>query len=187
VAEVQVVPATAETWSSLGEVFGPRAANRDSCWCQRFRRHDAPDNRSALQQEIQRSATPVGLIAYHGGAPIGWTRVVPRSTLPGIVENRALRRVLDDDPRAWWVTCFVVRREHRGLGVGVRLLETAAEWATQHRGSVLDGHPVDTARLTGSPSAAALFTGTDSMFRRAGFAEIARTSPSRPVMRRRLS
>jgi pimeloyl-ACP methyl ester carboxylesterase len=77
VADVRVLPATADTWASLGAVFGPRAANRDSCWCQRFRRHDAADNRSALHQEIEQSATPVGLVAYQGTDPIGWTRVVP--------------------------------------------------------------------------------------------------------------
>jgi GNAT superfamily N-acetyltransferase len=186
VGDVRVEPATADVWPSLGEVFGPRAVDPNSCWCQRFRRHDAADNRSALREEIEQSATPVGLVAYRGTDPIGWTRVVPRSTLPGITGNRALARILDDDQHAWWVTCFVVRREHRGGGVGVQLLESAVEWAARHDGSVLDGHPVDTAELAGTPSASAVFTGTSSMFRRAGFSEIGRSYPSRPVMRRRL-
>lgn len=183
---VRVIPATADTWPGLGRVFGSRANTPDSCWCQRFRRHDATDNRSALHQEIEDSLVPIGLVAYLAHDPIGWTRVVPRHTLPGITGNRALARILDNDPNAWWVTCFVVRREHRGGGVGVQLLEHAVEWASEHDGSVLDGHPVDTAALSRGPSASAVFTGTMAMFQRAGFTEIGRTYRSRPVMRREL-
>ena len=117
---------------------------------------------------------------------VGWTRVVPRSTLPGITENRALARILDEDPDAWWVSCFVVRREHRGSGIGVALLEAAVDWAAQHGGSVLDGHPVDTDGLARTPSPSAIFTGTLAMFQQAGFVEIGRTYRTRPVMRREL-
>jgi hypothetical protein len=48
------------------------------------------------------------------------------------------------------VSCFVVRRAHRGSGIGVALLEAAVDWAAQHRASVLDGHPVDTDGLAGT-------------------------------------
>ena len=95
--------------------------------------------------------------------------MVPRSTLPGIVQNRALARILDERPDAWWVSCFVVRREHRGSGVGAALLEGAVDWAAQHGASVLDGHPVDTGGQKGAPSPSAVFTGTLVMFQRAGF------------------
>lgn len=42
---------------------------------------------------------PVGLLAYRGDAAVGWSRVVPRATLPGVVSNRALARVLADVPQ----------------------------------------------------------------------------------------
>ncbi|WP_457099727.1 hypothetical protein [Microbacterium sp. P5_E9] len=51
----------------------------------------------------------------------------------------------------------------------------------------MDGHPVDKDRLTGNPSPASLFTGTLAMFTAAGFHELGRTYPSRPVMRRVLA
>jgi GNAT superfamily N-acetyltransferase len=184
--EVLVVPATAERWPSLGRVFGPREKNPASCWCQRFRRHDEPDNREALRREVHEAVVPVGLLAILDEDVVGWTRVVPRSTLPGITENRALARILDEDPDAWWVSCFVVRRERRSRGIGVALLEAAVDWAAEHGASVLDGHPVDTEGLTGTPSPSAVFTGTLAMFQRAGFAEIGRSYPTRPVMRREL-
>lgn len=44
-----------------------------------------------------------------------------RASDPGILKNRALRRVLDDDPNAWWVTCFAILPEYRRIGVGSAL------------------------------------------------------------------
>ncbi|GAB3050084.1 GNAT family N-acetyltransferase [Intrasporangium mesophilum] len=183
---VRVVPATAQMWPQLGRAFGPREKDPTSCWCQRLRRHCEPDNRAALHREVHEADVPIGLLAVLDGLVVGWTRVVPRFTLPGITEHRRLGRILDEDPDAWWVSCFVVRREHRGSGVGVALLEAAADWAAQHGASVLDGHPVDTDGLAGTPSPSAVFTGTMAMFQRAGFVEIGRTYRTRPVMRREL-
>lgn len=182
---VSVLPATAERWPQLGRAFGPRESDPMSCWCQRFLRHEEPDNRTALRREVQQAEVPVGLLAYRDGDVVGWTRVVPRLTLPGILENRALARILDADPDAWWVSCFVVRREHRGSDIGAALLAAAVDWAAEHGASVLDGHPVDTKGLTGTPSPSAIFTGTLDTFQRTGFTEIGRTFRTRPVMRRR--
>ena len=185
-AAVRIVPATSEQWPRLGHVFGPREKDPTSCWCQRFLRHREADNRSALRREVQDAEVPIGLLAYLDDKVVGWTRVVPRWTLPGITENRALSRILDDDPNAWWVSCFVLRREHRGKGIGAELLNAAVAWAARHGASVLDGHPVDTRALVGTPSPSAIFTGTLAMFQRAGFTEIGRTYPTRPVMRHKL-
>lgn len=181
---VEVVPATPDLWPRMGQAFGAREKNRDSCWCQRFRRHEAPDNRTALQREIEHSDLPIGLLALIDGEVAGWTRIAPRASLPGIVENRALARLLDVAADAWWVSCFVVRREHRGKGIGVALLRGAADWAFQQGASLVDGHPVDVAVLRSSAAPSAVFTGTMAMFQSAGFTEVGRTHPSRPVMRR---
>jgi hypothetical protein len=109
---------------------------------------------------------------------------VPRNTLSGIVNNTALQRLLEDDAAAWWVTCVNLRREARGRGIGAELLKAAVDHARVHGATVVDGHPVDKDRLKANPSPAALFTGTLSMFTAAGFHELGRAYPSRPVMRR---
>lgn len=179
-----MVPATPDLWPRLGHTFGPREKNPNSCWCQRFRRHNAPDNRTELRREIERSDPHIGLLALVDGEAVGWTRVVPRASLPGVVENGALARLLDGAADAWWVSCFVIRREHRGKGIGAALLRGAAEMAFQHDASFVDGHPADIDVLRDSPAPSAVFTGTLSMFQNAGFTEIGRTYPSRPVMRR---
>nr|WP_081744847.1 GNAT family N-acetyltransferase [Arthrobacter sp. H14] len=177
-------PITPERWDDLVLVFGRRALDPDSCWCQRFRDHDDTSNRNALHDEVERAVVPIGLLAYVDGRPVGWARVAPRATLPGILKNRALRRVLDDDPSAWWVTCFVILPEYRGMGVGPALLRGAGEHARGNGASVIDGHRVDVKNLQAKRvSGSALFTGTVATFESAGFREIGRTCPSRPVMR----
>lgn len=183
---ISVEPATASRWPDVVTVFDQRGAKPNSCWCQRFRRHDEPSNRAALQREFATATIPFGLLAYIDDRPAGWSRVVPRHTLPGILANRALRRIVDDDDSAWWVTCFAVRREYRGHGVGVALLTAAAGHARTNGASVIEGHPVDVERLKAKASPSALFTGTLTTFRAAGFREVGRTYPSRPVMRLKL-
>ncbi|WP_315094462.1 GNAT family N-acetyltransferase [uncultured Cellulomonas sp.] len=185
---VRVEAATPERWSDVVAAFGARASRPDSCWCQRFRTHDQPSNRDELHREIETADVPVGLVAYVDGGPAGWTRVVPRATLPGVMANRALRRLRDDDPAVWWVTCVTVRSELRGAGVGTALLVAAVEHARRHGASAVEGHPVDVARLSAATvSGSALFTGTLTMFEAAGFHEIGRTYVSRPVMRLQLA
>jgi hypothetical protein len=50
--------------------------------------------------------------------------------------------------------------------------------------TAFEGHPVDVAALRAARvGASAIFTGTLAMFAAAGFAEVARTYPTRPVMR----
>jgi hypothetical protein len=57
--------------------------------------------------------------------------------------------------------------------------------AHAHGATAVEGHPVDVAALSASGvGGSAIFTGTVAMFAAAGFTEVARTSPNRPVMRR---
>lgn len=191
---IQVQPATADRWSDVETVFGRRGEDPSWCWCQRFlhsRGHESsrssgsvPTNRDALRREITYAAVPPGLIAYVGDLPIGWTRVGPRSNFPGVSENRALAKLLTEDPGAWWVTCFVVDSRHRRSGVGSALLKAAVVFAHGHGATAVEGHPVDVALLsTARVGGSAIFTGTVEMFSTAGFVEVGRTYPTRPVMR----
>lgn len=171
-------------------VFGKRGDDRGWCWCQRFMEPDLDGasripNRDALRHEVISASVPPGVLAYVDGRPAGWSRVMPRSAVPLIQRNRALRRLLPDDPGAWWITCFAVDRRLRSIGVATALLGAAVVHASSHGATALEGHPVDTDALKAErldPSA--LFTGTMRTFVANGFHEIGRTFPSRPVMRR---
>jgi GNAT superfamily N-acetyltransferase len=137
-----------------------------------------------MRYEVVHATTPPGLIAYVGDDPAGWTRVGPRSDFPLVEGNRALARVLCPDPGAWWVACFAIDRRHRRSGVGSALLDAAVDFARDRGATSVEGHPVDADALKAERvSGSALFTGTMAMFLDAGFHEVARTFPSRPVMR----
>jgi GNAT superfamily N-acetyltransferase len=190
---VLVQPATADRWDDLVTVFGRRGTDPSWCWCRLFLSSGAdessspgptPDNRKALRQEITHAAIAPGLIAYVADHPVGWTRVGPRSAFPRVWGNRALARVLTDDPGAWWVTCFAIDGRHRRSGVASALLEAAVTFAGLHGATAVEGHPVDAAALRATRvGGSALYTGTMAMFVGAGFSEVARTFPTRPVMR----
>jgi GNAT superfamily N-acetyltransferase len=185
---IDVRPATADRWDDVAALFGRRGGGASSCWCQVFVRspdaRSASDKRDALHVEITHAVVAPGLIAYVDDRPVGWTRVGPRSTLPGVLGNRALARVLTDDDGTWWVSCFKVDSRHRQIGVGVALLRAAVEYARGHRATSVEGHPVDVESLKAARvSGSAIYTGTVAMFTAAGFTEVARTYPTRPVMR----
>ena len=85
----------------------------------------------------------------------------------------------------WWITCFAVDSRHRRSGVGAALLRGAVEFARKNGATAVEGHPGDVAGLKAARvSGSALYTGTVAMFTAAGFTEVARTAPTRPVMRR---
>jgi GNAT superfamily N-acetyltransferase len=183
---IEVRPATADRWDDVAALFGRRADGRSSCWCQVFvdAGSAASDKRDALHQELTHAVVAPGLIAYVDDQPVGWTRVGARATLPGVLGNRALARVLTEDAGAWWVTCFKVDSRHRRTGVGAALLRAAVEYARDHGATSVEGHPVDVASLKAAQvSGSAIYTGTVAMFAAEGFTEVARTYPTRPVMR----
>ena len=189
IVNVEAVPATPERWDDVVVAFGRRGDDPGWCWCQRFLEHrgvDGPaNNRESLRTEIATAVVPPGVLAYADGVPAGWSRVMPRADVPGVQRNRALRRILVDQPDAWWVVCLAVDQRHRRVGVATALLEAAVDHARDHGATAVEGHPVDTDALQAERvSGSALFTGTMRTFLSQGFSEIGRTYASRPVMRR---
>jgi GNAT superfamily N-acetyltransferase len=72
--------------------------------------------------------------------------------------------------------------EFRGRGVARALLRGAVEHARENGARVVDGYPVDPT-VRPSLSSAEKYHGTVTLFASAGFAIIARPSPTRAVMR----
>ena len=68
----------------------------------------------------------------------------------------------------------------------VTVFEAGMSFAAEHGAAVLEGDPVDVSAPGTRPAGAMLFHGTASMFPGAGFTAIGGTTPTRPVMRRRL-
>lgn len=183
-AKPVIHPVTPERWKDLVRLFGPRGACA-GCWCMFPRlsgaeyRIGADRRRRALKRVVD-AGDPPGLLAYVDGEPVGWIAIAPRSEYRRYERSRTLAPV--DDRPVWSVPCFFVAREGRGRGLTVALLRAACAFAASRGATVVEGYPVDP---RGKPYAPAFaWHGLVATFERAGFREVARRSPSRPIMRR---
>ncbi len=131
-----------------------------------------------MHKSVVDSGVATGLLAYLHGDVVGWIAVEPRDSYPRLGYSRILQPV--DDRPVWSVTCFFVARKTRRKGIAVELLKAAVDHVRKHGGKIVEGYPVDTEKDMPAPF---LFTGTASAFQRAGFLEVARRSPTRPIFR----
>jgi GNAT superfamily N-acetyltransferase len=173
---------TPDLWPALEDLFGASGA-ANGCWCMYWRigpayhRRRREQNRLALQDIVKRGPPP-GLLAFEGDLAVGWCQLTPRLALPWLERARLLKRV--DDAPVWSLSCFYVRRGYRKRGVTAALIQAALKAARRARAPALEAYPIDTERPTSTSN---LFTGTASMFARAGFKPVARRADHRPIMR----
>ncbi len=180
-------PLTQKLWRDFEILFGERGAC-GGCWCMfwKLRGKAFEDNRGdgnrQMQKSIVDSQTSPGLLAYSEGYPVGWVAVEPWGQYPKLAHSHILKPV--DDQEVWSITCLFVEKKHRRRGLAVALIQAAVEHAGKSGGRIVEGYPVETKKNEAPPF---IFTGTASAFRQAGFTEVARRSPSRPIFRYRIS
>jgi GNAT superfamily N-acetyltransferase len=119
-----------------------------------------------------------GLLAYLHGEIVGWIAIEPREAYPRLAHSRALKPV--DDQPVWSVTCFFVAKKARRQGVTVELFKAAVDHVKKQGGKMVEGYPVDAQKDMPAPF---VYTGTASAFQQAGFKEVARRTPTRPIFR----
>jgi len=182
--QLQFHPVTPDRWKDFEKLFGPNGACA-GCWCMWWRlpraeftqKHYA-GNKRAIKKIITTGQEP-GMLAYADGEPIGWCAIAPREVYPSLDRSNVLQRV--DDQPVWSVTCFYIARGYRKHGVTALLLQAAIQFARQHGAKIVEGYPIDAGGE--KKSTTSVFTGVASTFAQAGFVEVARRSPTRPIMR----
>ncbi len=176
-------PLTPDRWPDLEALFGPNGAC-GGCWCMWWRLTRSEfaglrgEERRQLFNTVVHSGRVPGILAYADGRPAGWCSVAPREDFPSLERSPILKRV-DAEP-VWSIVCFYTRRGLRRRGLMAGLLRAAVEYARGQGARIVEGYPVEP---QGPIPASMLFTGTASAFRAAGFVEVARRSPKRPIMR----
>jgi GNAT superfamily N-acetyltransferase len=176
---ITVRPLTLDLWPDLETVLGEDGGK--GCWCMywrigaAYRRRPRADNRAAFKA-IVTEGPPPGLIAFDGGVAVGWCAVTPRADLPEIARQWRLASV--DASPVWSLSCLYVRKGYRRRGVTRALIDGALAAAKAAGAPALEAYPFDRAL---SPSATG--TGFASTFVQAGFREVARRIPARPIMR----
>ena len=182
---MEVHPLTADRWDDLVDLFGPNGAY-SGCWCMwnrqtnaEFDTHHGADNRRAFRALV--ADRPPGLLGYEDRVPVGWVSLGPYEDFSRLSRSPVAKPV--DDAPVWAITCFVIRKGHRGTGVASAMLAAAIDYAADNGATVVEGYPLDPDGRAGNADA---WMGLESMFRNAGFSEIARRRPTRPVMRKEL-
>ena len=138
---------------------------------------NAQANRAELKALVD-AGNPPGLIGYRGKVPIGWVSIGPREEFARL-KNSPVMRAVDAQP-VWSVICFVVPSEYRGQGVAQALLRGAIAFAKQQGATLVEAYPVDKPARSKDDY---MWFGAKSMYDKAGFHEVARRKPQRPVVR----
>ncbi|WP_423494031.1 GNAT family N-acetyltransferase [Microbacterium esteraromaticum] len=191
-ATITTERATIERWGDVQHALSGGGDGR-SCQCiwpvvrnKDWQSTSVDERRDLLHDEIATRQTP-GLVAYVDGEAAGWIRVGPRTTQLRILNTRSIvgasTEPLDDDS-VWAVTCFVVRREHRGTGLNAILLEAAIDHARQGGARLIEAYPVDNTH--GTHRANDMFHGALTTFLAAGFTHDATLTGGRVLVTRPL-
>jgi len=133
-------------WVPTWDGFGARTAEQNA----------------SLRRDLCERGEWDGLLAYDGDDAIGWCQVGPRDRLQKLVSQLGLPA----DPDTWAVTCFLVAPGWRRRGVARALLAAAVRAARDAGARRIEGYPA----AGGSFDDDDAWTGTASMFDRAGFA-----------------
>ena len=107
------------------------------------------------------------MLAYEGGAPVGWCSIAPRETYVKLARSRTMPRRTPAATPTWTVLCFFVQRSRRGRGVSVALLRGGVGYAIDQGAAIIEGYPHDTAGISST------HRGHSAVFRAAGFRPVA--------------
>jgi GNAT superfamily N-acetyltransferase len=193
-AKITIQPATADRFDDAEHALSGGGDGK-GCQCQwwmmsgaQFDKLTQQEREKLLRDEIT-TGPPPALIAYVDGEPAGWVRVGPRTRQLRLARTRKYGPHSEepwDDPDVWAVSCFVVRKEHRGLGLSAKLLDAAVDHARKAGARVVEAYPVDPEAGRHKP-ANDLYHGVVSTFAQAGFREVARPRPDVAIVALELS
>jgi GNAT superfamily N-acetyltransferase len=139
-------------------------------------------NKLAMKAIVDSGKVP-GLLSYKGGETVGWCAIAPRDEYSYLSRSRILKPI--DDRTVWSIACLFIDKSHRKQGVATRLLQAASKYAKSQGAKLVEGYPVEPKSDKDIPPTFA-WTGIPSAFLKAGFKEILRRSPTRPIMRKEL-
>ncbi len=187
--KLTVLPLTPERWLDLEALFGAKGCSvARGCWCMYYRRSGsrgqlppkttrAQANRAELKALVD-AGNPPGLIGYRGKVPVGWVSLGPREDYAKLKRSPVMKPV--DNQSVWSIICFVVPAQYRDQGVARALLDGAVAYAKKSGATLLEAYPVDKPSRSNDDY---MWFGAKSMYDGAGFKEVARRKPQRPIVR----
>jgi GNAT superfamily N-acetyltransferase len=178
-------PLTPGRWKDFEQLFGKRGAV-GGCWCMwwrisrsQFEKQKGEGNRRAMKRIVMSRQVP-GILAYENRQPIAWCSVGPRESFPVLGRSRVLKPV--DDKPVWSIVCFYIPARYRRQGLSGKLIRAAIQYVRSQGGRMIEAYPVEPKK--GQTADVYAWTGLASTFRKMKFKEVARRSPTRPIMRK---
>jgi GNAT superfamily N-acetyltransferase len=178
-----------ESFPDVEALFGKNGAC-GGCWCQawriekgeRWNEIKGAPAKKRLRKGILAGATH-GILAFDGATPVGWCTFGPRDSFPRL--NRARSLKCDDASRVWSLPCFFVTRDHRGRGVAKAMLVHALRAMKERGAEFAEAYPSKPGR-DGRYIATFSWTGTMSLFEKAGFVVVGNPHGSKRRVRKEL-
>jgi GNAT superfamily N-acetyltransferase len=184
---IKVLPLTRNRWHDLVDLFNrPGGSIVRGCWCMHYRKTGPSNgassvrNEAALSSLVTRGRVP-GLLAYEDGRVVGWVSIAPREEYLRL-DHLPVMKPVDARP-VWSIVCFYVDPRSRGKGITEALVKGALAYARSKGARLVEAYPVDKAERSHPDF---MWFGAKRIFDRAGFKEVARRKPARPVMRKAL-
>jgi hypothetical protein len=180
-SEFTVKPLGTDTWdafAALAErhngcwnaVHGSCWARGTGCWCMRFQRscteiRNGEGNRDRKLRLVKDGRAHAALV-FDGDAAVAWCQYGRPAELPNIYHRKEYEAGLGELPD-YRLTCLFVDTQRRGTGLAAVALRGALDLIAQDGGGLVEAYPQD-GGLENAP-ASTLYSGTRSLFERAGF------------------
>lgn len=170
--KIETCELTPDLWMDVEKLFGANGAC-GGCWCMSWRIEKGQKweeikgatakqrfKKGILDRSIQ------GAIAYADSQPVGWCTFGPRTDFAKL--DRAPSFKCADAENVWSIPCFFVKSGFRGIGISKALLAAALRAMKEQGCKIAEGYPSKPGK-DGQYIAAFSWTGTQSLFSKAGF------------------
>ncbi len=170
-AELTVRPLGPDTWPAFADLAERHNGVWGGCWCTWFhtmsseKERDAEANR-ALKERLVCEGRAHAALVLDGDVAVGWCQYGTPAELPNIYHRKQYESTSPRVPD-YRVTCFFIDRRYRRQGVSAVALQGVLDLVAAEGGGLVEGYPHD---IEGKKvSASFLYSGTRTLFERAGF------------------
>jgi GNAT superfamily N-acetyltransferase len=166
-----IQPLGPDTWDAFARLAERHNGVWGGCWCTWFHPRRALQDSDVepgrpYKERLVRQGRAHAALVFDGELAVGWCEYGPPVELPNIYHRKEYEAGLVQPPD-YRLTCFFVDRDYRRKGVAAVALRGALRLIAESGGGVVEGYPHD---LQGrKTSSSFLYSGTRTMFEKAGF------------------
>lgn len=169
-ADFTIKALTPETFADFAALIERNGGMFAGCWCTKFHPVCAEDSgvdARARKERLVADGIAHAALVYDGARAVAWAEYGTPEELPGIHHRKEYLATADRLPD-FRITCILVERRLRGLGLAAIALRGAVDLIARAGGGIVEGYPHDT-RGVRKRNSSFLYNGTRAMYEREGF------------------